>query len=80
MFLKYWTYFALFAIATSTQLKRLSQGKYVITGKSCGVQTTIKYLDNIPQNINDFPCSNIELKTELHSKATGDKAKLSRIY
>ena len=31
-----------------------------ITGKGCGIQTPIKYLSEIPQNIEDHECSIIK--------------------
>ena len=58
-------YFILFPffikISKSAELVESPNG-YFITGEDCGKSTPLKYLNYIPENIDDFECSFIELK------------------
>ena len=36
-------------------------GGYFITGRGCGINTQIKYLNYMPSNIEDFECSFVKL-------------------
>ena len=36
-------------------------GGYFITGRGCGINTQIKYLNYMPSNIDDFECSFVKL-------------------
>ena len=46
------------------QLKKMNNGKYFIPGKSCGVLTPIKFLNYIPENIDEIhQCSIIDMSS-----------------
>ena len=49
---------------SKAQLQKMKNGKYFIPGKSCGVLTSIKFLDDIPKNIDEIhQCSIIDMST-----------------
>ena len=48
-----------FALKDSQSHTRL---EHPVTGEDCGKSTPLKYLNYIPENIDDFECSFIELK------------------
>ena len=47
-----------------------NDGKRYITGKGCGISKPIKFLREIPENIEDFECSIITNNQEVEKDAT----------
>ena len=47
-----------------------NDGKRYITGKGCGISKPIKYLREIPENIEDFECSIITNSQEVEKDAS----------
>lgn len=39
------------------ELKKMDNGNHVITGRGCGILTPIKYLDEIPEDLDKHHCS-----------------------
>ena len=65
MYIKLVYHILLFSIlfiadSESTDLIKLPNG-YFITGRGCGIITPIRYLKSIPEKLEDFECSFIEL-------------------
>ena len=57
-------FFATFASINAGETGTLKQrdGFHYITGKGCGISTPIKYLDEIPDNIDGMSCTIIRPK------------------
>ena len=59
MFNPYWE-----NITCTARLVKREEG-YFITGRGCGLSTPMKYLKDIPENLDDYKCSFIPIKTKV---------------
>ena len=65
--------------ANSVELVTTPDGKgQFVTGRGCGVNTPIKYLNYMPKNIDDFECSYII--SESYSEPLHEDVKSKLIY
>ena len=52
------------ALAENSELIERDNG-YFITGRGCGVDTPLKYLNYIPEVLVDFPCTFINMENSI---------------
>ena len=45
-----------FVTTNGGKVVKLENGKQVITGKGCGISTTLKYMVSMPKNPEDYEC------------------------
>ena len=57
-------------VETSELIER--ENGYFITGKGCGVDTPLKYLNYIPDVLEDFPCTFINMENSVPLIITED--------
>ena len=57
------TFFRKIHLITAKLIKR-DEGHF-ITGRGCGLSTPMRYLKEIPQNLEDYECSFIPIKTNV---------------
>ena len=57
-------------VETSELIER--ENGYFITGKGCGVDTPLKYLNYVPEKLVDFPCTFINMENSIPVILTED--------
>lgn len=73
--------FSILCAVNAVQLKTGENGEYFITGRSCGILNTIKYLNEIPEKIEDYPCSYINVDSQLiDSNSEPSKSKVCKYF
>ena len=65
-------YLATFAAINAEGTLKQRNGYHYITGKGCGISTPIKYLEEIPENIEGMSCTIIRPKKLIKSQKTED--------
>ena len=61
-------------VYSAAQLVKRDEG-YWITGRGCGLTNPIKYLEDIPQNLDDHKCSFIPSKSKVEFYCDGCRSK-----
>ena len=63
---------ATFAVVDAEGTLKQRNGYHYITGKGCGISTPIKYLEEIPENIEGMSCTIIRPKKLIKSQKIED--------
>ena len=65
-------FMATFAVINAEGTLKQRNGFHYITGKGCGITTPIKYLEEIPENIEGMSCTIIRPKKLIKSQMIED--------